>query len=140
MPSLARFMRLVNFSAMELAFLATQAAATVLTGCVLPKNARPVLWQSLGGATGGASPTVDIGGKQNAGVSGLSGADDTDYFVNEGDADTAGAAIALTGVGANIVTTAPIQICGGVGASAAGGGTHRSVLYFLLGGSPPRGT
>lgn len=130
MPSIRRINQLLNLSAIELVFSPTQAASTAIPGAVLPKNARPVLIQTLGGATGGASPTVDVGGKQNPGVSGLTGGDVTNYFHDELSANTAGAAIALNGAGKNIVATAPIQICAGVGASAAGGGTTTALLYY----------
>jgi len=105
---------------------------------VLPQGARPIGIQSLGGATGGASPTMDIGASANPAIAALATAD-PDYFHNELDADTAGAIIALTGVGANIVALAPVQITAGVGASAATGGTHRSILFFTL-GAIPKGT
>lgn len=129
MPSIRKLDILLNLSAMELTFLATQAAGTPIPGAVLPKGARPILIQSLGGGTGGASPTVDIGAPATPGIAALASAD-TDYFHNEQDADTPGAAIALNGVGANIAALVPIQVTGGVGASASGGGTHTSILFY----------
>ena len=135
MPSIARLSRLLNLSAIEIAIAGNAAAGTVVPGAVLPKGARPILIQSLGGATGGASPTMDIGASANPAIAALASAD-PDYFHNELDADTPGAAIALTGVGANIVALAPIQITAGVGASAATGGTHRSILFYTRNAIP----
>jgi len=134
-PSIARLSRLLNLSAIEIAVAGNAAAGTVVPGAVLPKGARPVLIQSLGGATGGASPTMDIGASANPAIAALATAD-PDYFANELDADTAGAAIALTGVGANIVALAPVQITAGVGASAAAGGTHRCILFYTRNAIP----
>lgn len=135
MPSVAKLNRLLNLSVIEIAVAGNAAAGTVVPGAVLPKGARPVLIQTLGGATGGAAPTMDIGAKANPAIAALAN-DDPDYFANELDADTPGAAIALTGVGANIVALAPVQITAGVGASAASGGTHRCLLYYTRGQLP----
>jgi hypothetical protein len=123
-PGLIRELRRRNLCAMEVAFSATQALA-IIPGAVLPKGSRVIGIQSLGGATGGASPTVDIGTIAD-GVA----------IMNEQDADTPGAMIVANGALFNVVNSAPVQLAGRVGASAAGGGTHRSVIYYTLGPIP----
>ena len=89
---------------------------------VLPAGAVPVSFMTIGGATGGTNPTVDIG----------SSADD-DGFFNEVDADTKGA---LKGAdGALVVaggTTAISTVTGKVGASAATGGTITGVFTYTV--------
>ena len=69
------------------AFNPVGAAANVKVGTshttgenfILPDNAVPVSFMTIGGATGGTNPTVDIGT-----------AADPDGFFNEADADTKG--------------------------------------------------
>ena len=89
---------------------------------VLPAGAVPVSFMTIGGATGGTNPTVDIG----------TSADD-DGFFNEVDADTKGA---LKGAdGALVVaggTTAISTVTGKVGASAATGGTITGVFTYTV--------
>ena len=89
---------------------------------VLPEGAVPVSFMTIGGATGGTNPTVDIG----------SSADD-DGFFNEVDADTKGS---LKGAdGALVVAggiTAATTVTGKVGASAATGGTITGVFTYTV--------
>ena len=89
---------------------------------VLPAGAVPISFMTIGGATGGTNPTVDIG----------TSADD-DGFFNEADADTKGA---LKGAdGALVVaggTTAISTVTGKVGASAATGGTITGVFTYTV--------
>ena len=97
-------------------------SATVGNKFVLPAGAVPVSFVSLGGATGGTNPTVDIG----------TAADD-DGFFNEVDADTKGT---ITGAnGALVVGTgiaANVEVTGKVGASAASGGTVTGIFSFIV--------
>ncbi len=85
----------------------------------LPKGAIPLTVTSLGGATGGASPTVDIGT-----------AVDDNGFADElaADAFTEGGEGALTG----IELTADTPVFGTVGASAATGGTVIVLLNYVM--------
>lgn len=88
----------------------------------LPKGAIPLEVYSLGGATGGTNPTVDIGTITSGG--------DDDGIANELDADAyaEGTGGALMG----IALTEDTQIYGKVGASAATGGTTTVVVTFLM--------
>lgn len=101
-------------------------AAVADTTIVLPKGAVLMGIFLDGGATGGASPTVDVGTSA-----------DTDGYLNEADAD--GAAfynIGSTEAGAlwdMAVETTDTTIQAGVGASAATGGTvTMDVWYFTV--------
>ena len=89
---------------------------------VLPAGAVPVSFMTIGGATGGTNPTVDIGPSA-----------DDDGFFNEVDADTKGT---LKGAdGALVVaggTTAISTVTGKVGASAATGGTITGVFTYTV--------
>ncbi len=89
---------------------------------VLPEGAVPVSFMTIGGATGGTNPTVDIG----------SSADD-DGFFNEVDCDTKGS---LKGAdGALVVAggiTAATTVTGKKGASAATGGTVTGVFTYTV--------
>lgn len=95
-------------------------AASAATGKYLPAGAIPIGVQSLGGATGGSNPTVDIG--TAAAAAGLA---------NELDADNLGA---MTATGAQLGTalTVDTEIYAGVGASAAAGGTHTALVYYVM--------
>ena len=89
---------------------------------VLPTGAVPVSFMTIGGATGGTNPTVDIG----------SSADD-DGFFNEVDADTKGS---LKGADGALVVAGGISaattVTGKVGASAATGGTVTGVFTYTV--------
>ena len=89
---------------------------------VLPAGAIPISIMTIGGATGGTNPTVDIG----------TSADDDGLF-NEVDADTAGTvkgadgALAVAGG-----LAADATVTGKVGASAATGGTYTGILTYVM--------
>jgi len=89
---------------------------------VLPAGAIPISIMTIGGATGGTNPTVDIG----------TSADD-DGFFNEVDADTAGTlkgadgALAVAGG-----LAADATVTGKVGSSAATGGTFTGILTYVM--------
>ena len=89
---------------------------------VLPEGAVPVSFMTIGGATGGTNPTVDIG----------SSADD-DGFFNEVDCDTKGS---LKGADGELVVAGGISaattVTGKVGASAATGGTVTGVFTYTV--------
>ena len=102
---------------LTIAFDPTQASAA--SGFILPKGAMITGVTSLGGATGGTNPTVDIG---------ISGA--TDSIANEVDADTAGVAATL-GANGFVELAADTPIWVGVGASAATGGTTSVLIEYI---------
>lgn len=89
---------------------------------VLPAGAIPISIMTIGGATGGTNPTVDIG----------TSADDDGLF-NEVDADTQGTvkgadgALAIAGG-----LAADATVTGKVGASAATGGTYTGILTYVM--------
>lgn len=95
-------------------------SATQIELFTLPAGAIPLGIQSLGGATGGASPTVDIG---TAGT--------TDGFGNEVDADTLTLTYA-TGSLTGTALTADTKVYGKVGASAATGGTTTILFNYIF--------
>lgn len=114
-----------------IAFDPTAASATAVrigtsssTGqtFVAPVGFVPISLLSIGGATGGAAPTVDIGTAATP-----------DGFFNEVDADTNGT---LKGADGSLVVgggiTAPVTVTGRVGASAATGGTFVGVLTYAI--------
>jgi hypothetical protein len=89
---------------------------------ILPKGAVPISYLTIGGATGGTNPTVDIGTSA-----------DTDGFFNEADADTKGTLKGADGalvVGGGIA--ADVNVTGIKGASAATGGTHVGVFTYTI--------
>lgn len=104
--------------ALPLSFLST--AATADLGITLPTGAIPLGFQHDGGATGGASPTFDMGTAATS-----------DLFIAEGDADLA-AHVGLNGAGANVAMTAPTAIYAGVGASAPTGGTITGMFLYIM--------
>lgn len=95
------------------------SATQILLG-TLPAGSIPLGVQSLGGATGGANPTVDIGTvASNAGIA------------NEVDADTL-TLTAATGVLTGVPLTVDTPIYGKVGASAATGGTTTVLISYIF--------
>lgn len=88
----------------------------------LPAGAVPLHLLTIGGATGGANPTVDIGTAATP-----------DGFFNEADADTKGV---INGANGALVvgggTTADVVVTGRVGASAATGGTFTGVFVYTM--------
>ena len=96
--------------------------ASTDTGVKLPSGAIVTDVVTDGGATGGISPTVDIGTST-----------DPDGFVNEGDADLArnsNLAKGTLGVLAYTALAADTSIFAGVGASAATGGTVTAKIFY----------
>lgn len=126
MPGLARELKRRNLSCIELVFDPTQASK-IVPNAVLPKGARVVMVQSLGGATGGASPNVNVG---NAGSANA-------YALNL--ACPAAAPILPTGAQSGLVQAAATPLYAGVGASAAGGGTQTVLVFYTI-GRPPAGS
>ena len=89
-------------------------------GKYLPLGARVVGIRSFAGATGGASPTIDVG---TAGT--------PDGYGPELDADTVDLAGTVGALG-GIATTAITEIWAGVGASAATGGTTSFSIEYVV--------
>jgi hypothetical protein len=103
--------------------LSFDPTATVAgTGKYLPKGAIPLGVTTLGGGTGGISPTVDV---QLAGGT-------TAGLANELSADTLDAAEVQTGADLGVALTADTEIQAGVGASAATGGTTTVLVSYLM--------
>lgn len=95
------------------------SATQILLG-TLPAGSIPLGVQSLGGATGGTNPTVDIGTvASNAGIA------------NEADADTLTLTYA-TGALTGVELTVDTPIYGKVGASAATGGTTTVLISYIF--------
>ena len=89
---------------------------------ILPDNAIPISFLTIGGATGGTNPTVDIGTSA-----------DPDGFFNEVDSDTKGALKGADGalvVGAGI--SGPVQVTANEGSSAATGGTTVGIFTYTI--------
>lgn len=97
-------------------------SATAGSFFTLPAGAVPLYLLSLGGATGGTNPTVDVGSSGTP-----------DGFFNEADADTKGV---INGANGSLVVgtglTAQTQVFGRVGASAAAGGTFTGVFVYTV--------
>ena len=96
------------------------AAATASVSINLPIGAIPLGFQHDGGATGGTSPTFDMGTSASSAI-----------FINEGVADTAGF-VGVNGTGANTALTAVTTIYAGVGASAATGGSITGMFLYVM--------
>lgn len=95
------------------------SSSQILLG-TLPAGAIPLGVQSLGGGTGGSSPTVDIGtAASNAGIA------------NEVDADTLTLTY-TTGALTGVALTVDTPIYGKVGASAATGGTTTVLINYIF--------
>lgn len=98
------------------------SATQILLG-TLPVGARVIGVRSWGGATGGVSPTVDIGTLATS-----------DGFANELVADAKSDAFTAGTIGtlANTSLTVPTPVYGKAGASAAGGGTTTVEIHFII--------
>ena len=123
-PSNVNLSAVVSFNPVGATAVAVRVGTSATAGEVftLPKGAVPSSFISLGGATGGTNPTVDIGT-----------AADPDGFFNELDADLKGAvkgadgALAIgTGVPANV------QVTANQGSSAATGGTVTGTFHYTM--------
>lgn len=118
----------------------TAAATTRVTrsplddaNLVLPANAVVISITVDGSATGGASPTFDLGSEgYNDGTS------DPDALINEGAADGGkmvfnfASAEAGDSMAAPLSATQPVYITGGVGASAPTGGTITGIISYFV--------
>lgn len=97
-------------------------SATIGAFFTLPAGAVPLYMLTIGGATGGTAPTVDVG---SAGTP-------TGFF-DEADADTKGT---INGANGSLVVgtglTAQTQVYAKVGASAATGGTFTGVFVYTM--------
>jgi len=112
----------VLLASVEVTFDPT-AAATTGTGVYLPTGAVPSFAKiTSAGATGGVTPTVDVG---------LAGGNQ-DALIAEGDADTASSAILTSGTSLDVALTAKTEITAGVGASAATGGTVTARVFYYM--------
>ena len=123
-PSNVILSAIVSFNPVGARAVAVRVGTSATSGEIfkLPKGAVPTQFISLGGATGGTNPTVDIGT-----------AADPDGFFNELDADLKGAvkgadgALAIgTGVPANV------QVTANQGSSAATGGTVTGTFHYTM--------
>lgn len=93
-------------------------------GITLPKGCQVISIQHDGGATGGTSPTIDIGSPT-----------DDDAFGAEVAADAAGnltIGSATTGASFGVTLTADTEVYAGVGASAATGGAVTVYLWWIM--------
>lgn len=92
-------------------------------GVYLPAGAVPLFAKiTNAGATGGIAPTVDVG---------LAGGN-VDGLIAEGDADTPSSAILTSGTSLDAPLAADTEITGGVGASAATGGTVSCRVFYAM--------
>lgn len=103
-----------------------QASAAKVVGndgfdVVIPKGARVVAFQSLGGGTGGTTPNVDLGDGT-----------DPNFFKTDLDADTAGTLVAAdaTAAGVALTTDKTLYIINGTSGTAATGGTFVGYVYY----------
>lgn len=114
-----------------------QVSSTDTRKVVLPQNAVITGISFNGDATGGTSPTIDMGYTDYDGGTTFV---DIDGLLNEADAD-AGAVVTVWGgdstSGAalgdvDLPATERIKIVGGKGASAATGGTITGIIYYYV--------
>jgi len=123
-PSVVTLSEVIAFDPTAASATAVKVGTSSSTGndFVLPAGAVPISFMTIGGATGGTNPTVDIG----------TSADD-DGFFNEVDADTKGS---LKGADGALVDgdgiAADVTVTGKVGASAATGGTIVGVFTYTV--------
>lgn len=121
----------------DFTFSPTAASANVLTGTngfpiILPVGAIVIFVATNGGATGGTSPTVDMGftlyttGTASPAALANEVPANSKQFVNWSSA-TAGASL-----GAVMSATEMVYLTGGVGASAASGGTITGRIEYYV--------
>ena len=123
-PSNVILSAIISFNPVGASAVAVRVGTSATSGEIfkLPKGAVPTQFISLGGATGGTNPTVDIGT-----------AADADGFFPELDADLKGAS--ATGVGPLVVATgvpANVEVTGSQGGSAATGGTVTGTFHYTM--------
>ena len=123
-PSVVTLSEVIAFDPTAVSATAVKVGTSSSTGndFVLPAGAVPISFMTIGGATGGTNPTVDIGTSA-----------DPDGFFNEADADTKGS---LKGADGALVDgdgiAADVTVTGKVGASAATGGTIVGVFTYTV--------
>lgn len=123
-PSPLTMAVVISFDPTSASAAAVRIGTSATTGSflTLPAGAIPLYLLSLGGATGGTNPTVDIGSSGTP-----------DGFFNEADADTKGT---INGANGSLVVgtglTLNTQVFGKVGSSAASGGTFTGVLVYTM--------
>ena len=123
-PSVVTLSEVIAFDPTAVSATAVKVGTSSSTGndFVLPAGSVPISFMTIGGATGGTNPTVDIGTSA-----------DPDGFFNEADADTKGSLKGADGalvVGGGIA--ADVTVTGNVGASAATGGTIVGVFTYTV--------
>ena len=123
-PSNVNLSAIYTFNPVGATAVPLRVGTSATTGVIfkLPKGAVPNSFISLGGATGGTNPTVDIGT-----------AADPDGFFNELDADLKGAS--QSGAGALVIGTgvpANVEVTGNQGSSAATGGTVTGTFFYTM--------
>ena len=123
-PSPFTMATVISFDPTSASAAAVRIGTSATTGAyfTLPAGAVPLYLLTIGGATGGTNPTVDIGSSGTP-----------DGFFNEADADTKGT---INGANGSLVTgtgiAANTQVYGKVGASAASGGTFTGVFVYTM--------
>ena len=123
-PSVVTLSEVIAFDPTAASATAVKVGTSSSSGnnFVLPAGAVPISFMTIGGATGGTNPTVDIGTSA-----------DPDGFFNEVDADTTGTLKGADGalvVGGGIA--ADVTVTGNVGASAATGGTIVGIFTYTV--------
>ena len=123
-PSVVTLSEVIAFDPTAVSATAVKVGTSSSSGndFVLPAGAVPISFMTIGGATGGTNPTVDIGTSA-----------DPDGFFNEVDCDTKGTLKGADGalvVGGGIA--ADVTVTGKVGASAATGGTIVGVFTYTV--------
>ena len=123
-PSVVTLSEVIAFDPTAASATAVKVGTSSSSGndFVLPAGAVPISFMTIGGATGGTNPTVDIGTSA-----------DPDGFFNEVDCDTQGTLKGADGalvVGGGIA--ADVTVTGNVGASAATGGTIVGVFTYTV--------
>ena len=114
----------ISFDPTSASATAVRIGTSATTGAffTLPVGAIPLYLLTIGGATGGTSPTIDIGSSGTPAG-----------FFDEADADTKGT---LNGANGSLVVgtglTAQTQVYGKVGSSAATGGTFTGVFTYTI--------
>ena len=124
-PSVVTLSEVIAFDPTAASATAVKVGTSSSSGndFVLPKGAVPISFMTIGGATGGTSPTGDIGT-----------AADPDGFFNEVDVDTKGTITGANGalVSGSGITTNAVTVTGTAGASAATGGTCVGVFTYTI--------
>jgi len=100
---------------------------------ILPANAIITRVEGIAQATGGTNPTFDLGWIE---VKAVNPASDTDGIIDDGDADVGNFGIAFAeatagdDMGFTMSSNYPVKLTGGVGASAATGGSITLRIFY----------